>query len=910
MNTNLIENTILENIQNQAAVFVFPTQTAADLWADKIIKISTVKAVAMERFLAWDTFKGSSIKSQQKNKTSIPSTLRLIFTDQILWENKKSPFFKSIIPPEYADTASGFINWISGLLPSLSVWKSYFEKSNKAPDKEDEDYLKLYELYSDFLEKNNMFDPAWEKPPFNKDGNHYFIFFPEILSDYSEYKTLLEASSSDITLIHLPEEKLYNPEVQFYSNSRTELRSVALQLRMLHEEKNIPWDEIAISVPDMDNYGPYLDRELDLYEIPHVMRYAKPLTSSGGGSFFVQIQECVNSNFTFESIKNLLLNSELPWKEPDLSSQLIEFGQDNNCICSFKYNDNIIDVWKKSFSDNPNRNILVENYYRNLNEQLKAIVNAESFDEIRSAYFAFRSKFFDMTKCAENTDKLISRCISELGALIDLERDFPECKVSSPYSFFITQLEGTNYLAQTKDCGVQLLPYKTGAAAPFKCHVIIDASQTGISVIYKKLSFLREDKRQLLLGTDDANVTEHFIQLYAMNSENEPIFTAASKTFTGYAQSSSYLIEKICINNSKKGYKEPDFLNDDFYLKEKAFFLDKEKNLAEITATSKQGFEFWKECQINDFSNPDTVKENVNAAVKSKRFKDGKLSVSNTNLRNFFFCHRYWLIHSVIKLEPQINEAELMDPFAMGNLNHRILEFFCNSLKEKKLPLTVTENGLSEDYLEILEKCIDDAINEKDKYSYLARQLLLTTKNALTAQLKQTVTAFCEKFLDYTVYGTEIYLSCEIPEIETICDGYIDCLLQNPSDGGFALVDFKSSASGIPKNLYVQEEIPKGENETLPDFQMPLYLYLLENQATPIQAEECYFYNLKDCKFTEVELDSFQPTKDKLLDCIHTFEQFVRNQDYYSNPTQDYSTCNSCDYRAVCRKVFNVAKKD
>ena len=330
MTKNLIFETINKYIGEQNGVFVFPTQTAADLWADKIITTTKVSAVAMERFLAWDDFKGKSIKSHQKDKTSIPSTMRQIFTAQLICDNAAEPFLTSLIPAEFSKTANGFQNWLSGLLPSLAIWKTYYDKKSEQEkincDDEDKDLLKLYERYKAFLDKNNLFDPAWERPPFVPDENHYYIFFPEILSDYTQYKNLLENSKDDITLIHLPEKNIFEPKLQFYSNSRTELRAVALQLRKIHLEKKIKWDNIAISVPDMDSYGPYLDRELEIYEIPHVMRYAKPLSASGAGNFFLQLQQCTSSNFTFESIKNLLLNSELPWKEPKLSSELINFG--------------------------------------------------------------------------------------------------------------------------------------------------------------------------------------------------------------------------------------------------------------------------------------------------------------------------------------------------------------------------------------------------------------------------------------------------------------------------------------------------------------------------------------------------------------------------------------------------------
>ena len=908
MANNLIEQTIKQHVYELNAVFVFPTQTAADLWADETIRNTETTAVAMERYLAWDDFKGNSIKSQHKDKKSIPSTMRQIFTAQMLSENAENPFLKSIIPPEYAATATGFINWIAGLLPGLSMWKTYFENSKKQPDLEDEDLLELYKKYKEFLDIHNLFDPAWETPPFKSDGNHYYIFFPEILSDYSEYKNLLENSSDDITLIHLPENNQFEPKVQFYSNSRTEIKAVALQLRKLHEEKKIPWNDIAISVPDLESYGPYLDRDLELYAIPHVMRFANPLSSSGAGALFTQIQNCVSSDFSFSSVKTLLLNTELPWKEPDLSAQLIEFGQQNNCICSFNYENNKIDVWKKSFSDVIQVNQALVSYYENLKKHLTKISSANSFDKIRTAYFSFRNLFFDMDNCAPMTDKLISRCISELGALIDLEKEFPECKVSSPYSFFITQLTNTNYLEQTNQQGVQILPYKTAAAAPFKLHVVIDSSQSALSVVYKQLNFLREDKRQSLLGRDDPNVTEHFIQLYAMNSSTtEALFTSAVKTFSGYAQASSYLTP-IDYTDAEN---EPSFLKDDLYLCEKNFFQNKTTELKQIFETEKHSYDFWKASQKTESEPNPKAKDLVYEMVKKVRFENELINVSETHLKRFFECKRKWLIHYVINLNSQNNEAELINPFAMGNINHKILELFCNELKTKKQAFGLDEKQeLTKEHEEILVNCLECALDNKKEYSYLARELLQTTKEAIFKTIKTTVTKLEELYSGYTVYDTERDFTCEIPEYSVLCKGKIDCMLQNPTDGGFVVLDFKSSSSGIPTNLYAAEEILPGQKEEVPDFQMPMYLYLLEHQKEKYPIEECCFFNIKDCTKKSIELEIFETTQKKLLECIEIYADDIKTQNLFSEPYKDFSECNQCDYRAICRKVFNVGKID
>ena len=951
LNHNLIEQTIKNHIHEQTSVFVFPTQTAADLWADRATNpaVTDVSAVAMDRFIAWDSFKGTSIKTKQKDKKSVPSSMRKIFASNIISENAKAPFFKTIIPPKYAASAEGFLNWLSSLLPSLSVWKAHFESSLQAGNKkddEDDDLLLLYNRYKAFLDEHNLFDPAWEKPPFISDGNHYFVFFPEIYSDYTEYKPLLENSPEDITLIHLSEDdetqaspdaessesassanaSTTAPSVDFFNNSRTEIKAVALHLRKLHTEDNIPWNDICISIPDFDSYGPYIDRELTLYQIPHVMKNARSLSSSGGGSLFSQIASCVSSDFSYESLKTLLLNKELPWKEPTLNNELLQFGQANNCICSFMYEGNKVDVWEKSFADR-GASVNLINYYKSLKRTLTDLINSSSFEKTREHYFNFRETFFNMDECPEHTDRLISRCIAELGGLIDLELEYPECKAPSPFSFFVSSLEDVNYLAQTENLGVQLLPYKAAACAPFAAHIILDSSQSSLAVIYKQLSFLREDKRKRFLGgKDDPNVTDLFIRLYNMNStEAQCYFTAASKTFSGYAQASSYL--------SENDYTKTDaasLFTQDPYKTERTWLLSdlsqkspgqnssaqkspEQKSLepAEITQLQKDSFISWKNSSRSVKATSSSITketmEKLKQQLQEKRYKEGNIKISTTHLKSFFGCQRLWFLQNVIDLKEISNEAELMNPFALGELYHRILELFCKELIKSGQQLHLENEELTEAHHELVLKCIDDAINEKDKNSFLARQLLQTTKEALTSVMLETVKAFSEMFEGCTIYASELWLEYELREKNILCQGKIDCVLQEPGDGTFILVDFKSSDSSIPKNLYYEEPEP-GQKEELPDFQMPMYIYLLKNQTKPIEVERCCFFNVSKAEQHDVNLEELKSSSQKLLECIDLYAEQVSTGDFLNNSQTEFAKCNGCAYRAICRKVFVVGK--
>ncbi|MCR5437225.1 MAG: PD-(D/E)XK nuclease family protein [Treponema sp.] len=917
--TNLIEDCLLKNIKDKNNIFIFPTQHSADLWADEIISVSDVTSVAMERFMAWDTFKSNSIRSSHQNKKAIPSVMRQIFASRLLEENIRAPFLNGIIHKKYAEVSTSFSSWLSKILPGLSMWKTYFKNSNLPSDDEDKDFKEIYRRYSAFLDQYSLFDPAWESPPFREDSNHYFIFFPEILSDYAEYKNILENSPANITLIHLDKFDL-NGKVNFFDNSRTELRSTALYLRKLHSEKNIPWDKIAISIPDLDTYEPYITRELELYAIPHIMRNSKPLSSTAAGSLFSQILDCYTNDFNFNSIKNLLLNNEIPWIDSSCTLELIEYGQNNNCICNFTYKDKKYNVWEESFKRCPCSETTV-NFYKALKNIITKITQADSFENIKNSYFEFRSRFFDYKNCSEKVNNILSRCISELCALIDLEKEFPDCKVSNPLSFFVEQLSSINYLNQAKKNGIQILSYKTAACSPFDCHIILDASQQNLSVIYKPLSFLREDKRKILLGGqsyEDPNVTNEFIFLYLMNSRKEnTFFTAAEKTFYGYSQSIS------CLEEENYTKKENPFITGDPYINEKAWYSGKPEP-QEFFETSVTGFSNWSDKYPEQSETDDRPIKILENSIKNK-FKNNYFPVNYSDLTKFLECPRKWLLYKITELKEQENDASLMAPFKIGNVYHKIMELTFNEFKEKGLPLKLyEENKLSKEFEKIIEDKTEEAINyfnyarpgDSGNNSYLEVELLKTTKNDILLSIKRAVKELCLEFskenVQYVAF-TEQWFDYVIPETNIKLGGYIDCILKD-NNSNYTIIDFKRSDGTVPEKSVLEdgEDFSVTDFDNLPNFQMPVYYYLLSKNNPDCRIDRCSFFIIKTSKnkyYKDVNLDFIEPTIDKMLECIKYYQQKVNDNDY-TKDNISFETCSNCSFKAICRKTFNISRRD
>ena len=167
-----VQSALEAYIHDPAVFFVFPTDIAASAWAEYALRFE--KAVALERFTAWDRFKSESIRAVHQNKNSIPSVLRKLFVLNLLELNKTEHIFHSLIPDFYAAHAFGFADWIASLLPQLASWEKRYtehasavgknpasiEKDGTASayfaDAEDADLYELKKCYSRFLDEQKL----------------------------------------------------------------------------------------------------------------------------------------------------------------------------------------------------------------------------------------------------------------------------------------------------------------------------------------------------------------------------------------------------------------------------------------------------------------------------------------------------------------------------------------------------------------------------------------------------------------------------------------------------------------------------------------------------------------------------------------------------------------------------------
>ncbi len=417
-----ISEIIIENIKSLDSLFVFPSDVSKKSWIDWTInnhEKTHVLAFNLDKFITWDEFKSSFLRTKDENLECIPSAVRKIFAEKTIADHIKKPFLKNILPckTEYKENAFALTDWLSGVLPSLKLLKNLCK--NSSDENEIKDYIELYNRYEKFLKRYGFYEPSYLDTDFNENGKKIFIFYPEILEDYSEFKEVLE-KNENVTLVKMQDNETEKPDCIFFSDTRKEIRYLALYLRKL-QSQGVDLRTVAVNVPDLENIRPYLERELALYSVPFIVHAGNPYTKNCGGDIFLKIRDCVSSNFSYNSVRSLMFDRYIPWKDFDQNEKLVRKGQEMRCVCNYKGKD----IWEDSLTSKTNEG----KYYIDLKEAVNKFCDAKSFSEVMDAWNNFKLKFIDeekFSKISEDrpnlTKRIIDRIITELSSLVAIEK--------------------------------------------------------------------------------------------------------------------------------------------------------------------------------------------------------------------------------------------------------------------------------------------------------------------------------------------------------------------------------------------------------------------------------------------------------------------------------------------------------
>ncbi|MDR1804523.1 MAG: PD-(D/E)XK nuclease family protein [Treponema sp.] len=949
---NVIIQTIREYIADQNVRFVFPSGIAAGLWARKTCTLGIARSVAANRFLAWDGFKEEVTRTKDAKRKPASSVTRKLFAEALVRKNAEAAAgrpkvsgggfpLKSLIPVEYAGGGEIFVPFIARLLPSLSYWEKM--TINAAKDAEDLDYILIKHEYSDFLDNHSLFEPSWEEIKIPPDGMRYVLFFPELIEDFAEYDTLLKAPQFT-RITNLRNANLFcdagaqtvpPPEpLVFFRSAREEIRSAVMELQKIHEEEGIPYEDMAISVPELEEMEPCLIRELSIRHVPFVRRAGKKLGQTGAGRLFSLVNECAASRFSFNSLKALILNDHIPWKEREKNKALIDFGIKYNCVSGYEEDGVVRDIWEEAFKEaRASRDRDLMSYYRGLKKNVLSLANSESFADLRKYYFAFRGGLLDMEEISEEDDAVLSRCVEELISLIELEETLGDITPASPSGFFVSHIDEIAYVRNEKKSGINIYPWRVAAASPFGCHFALNASQSAASVLYQPLRFLRQDKRKSL-GVEDSDATWAFFLLCDTGDEGNfktrTRVSASAQTFSGWAIPHSFFAQGKTVDASptKLASQNRDFPPEDPYAEERNFWRNVQRGggsarLGKIFPLQKKSFDLWKsrlvhkESNFSFFDSPfpaDTTEdgvEQVRKLLEDAIHTDGYIVVAPTkDLNDYYYCSMYWLYSRVFGAEEFSLEAALLDDISLGILYHRIMEALFTRIKQEDV---LFDSKRLDTYKRWALEITGAAIKEEPAFrGPLAYPLVSPQTAGMAARIAAILELEAEFFDGYRVGELEFPVSDKTGGL--FIRGKIDRISISP-DGEPVIFDYKTSY--IPKQTPIED---LGE-VTLSEFQMPLYVKLREKHAAAetgnedVKVRGAFFYSINKRKIQTVmgkstggrskapDREGYEPFLEAAQNQIEEFGGNVKALNFVPHEIR-IKDCLDCVYKTVCRMIY------
>lgn len=946
MTENIVSKKIRQHGADGSVVFVFPSDVAANLWLEAALDLSGAGTIPSSRFVAWDHFKEEAVQATVAGKSPVSSVIRKMYALDLVKRNAADPLFAELIPREHSGESAIFAPWIARILPQLEIWERKATKARGAertdgrPDNrpsargesgdesgnsESRDLAALKDDYARFLEAHKLFEPSWQRPPLRDTGKRYVIFFPEAIEDYSEYAALLgpakfvetvpvpphdsESSDGELSLFDVPAE-LYS-----YENSRHEISALAIETEKLLRAGTAP-ERIAVSVPDLETIEPYLVREFSLRGIPFEYRAGFPLGALPAGRLFSLIANCVSTEFSFASMKAILLDRVTPWKNRDMTADLVAFGIRNHCVSSWSENGKTVNVWEEAFrtpTAGEASDWRLSEFWRALSRAMRQMTAAETFSEIRKHYFAFREKFLDMETLAAEDDAVLARCVEELNALAALEGRYGPYVPARAFDFFVSALEEKKYVAQRAHGGVSVFPYRVAAGTPYDWHFVIDASQDSATVVYSQLAFLRQDRRRAL-NLLDTDASDAFFSIYR---ECGARFSVAERSFTGYRTPHGFFRNVVRAKSDEEG--KPG----DPYSQEREWFAagSGSEFPTRVYPAQRDGVAAWSEsCAPKGFSYlREPFGESLtplNRRIADRQMNGDDVRVTQTDLALFSDCGARWFLSRLLAIKSETADAELLDERNLGILYHDVLKRLYESIRASDGTFNARH---LEDYKASARSLVESAAAEHAEFKGpIAEPLIESLVKRITdgiagildrdaATLDGFIPEFLEDDIAFSEGGVRYY-------------GKIDRISRRPSDNMTVLIDYKSGKVPSP-GVYKADEA----NE-ISDFQIPMYVHLAESSPESPYAgnkiEFAWFAGIQDGDWRPVINDNeeikhgqkrgmmtreeFEPAMASFRKATKRFEGAVRARDFIRPEELPASECFSCDYQKICRYTYAV----
>jgi RecB family exonuclease len=869
--------------------FVFPSEISARHWRHAALRLGKGRAVWGDRFLSWDRFKELAF-GLSETRRPVNGIIRTLFAVHMAAENSTSPFLTRLLPADGSE-AGGSVRELSRILPRLHTLVPRLEAKQWPLAA---DLRELHRRYSSFLEKNGLYEPTMLSPSLETLEHSYLLAFPETLEDFNAYRPWIEGH---------PRIELFSPNgentipIELHPNERMEASALFRNIRGLILDGVRP-EEIAITLPDIENTRTFIEEAAHRYDIPLEFRTGRGLGEYSGVRFFRSLAELQGSSWEIGALKNLVLNAGVPWKEPEALRRLIRDGIEAYVVRNWRDSDGA-HGWEEQLTLAGRKKSLT--LYRRLNSALKTATSAGNFSDTAASLQAFIGTFLETSRWREESPiqlKAFQRALEILNDFTRAETGFPELRVPSPYAVWTAAIEEAGYVEQQPRSGIPVYPYRVSAGIFPRYHFLPFLTQESSRIVWDRGFPLNEAQREEAEISDD-DVSRVYLRLYLGSGEQ----VRPSCSRQGY--SGPGLPPGLFVENgleAEAGSEE----GLDPETEDELFFREAFVPGSPASSWQQRGFSAFRETGglARGWSLLDSPIPHAGLAEElKKRYLNNprRKGISPTALDSFWSCPFAFLFTAILELPEEEYRPLVRDHRMEGILIHRVLEAFCRSLEQKPFLSAETES-----YRERLRAMLRSEENSMhgprplrpawEASLSLLEELLLLYPEAEAKLFDGFTTALAERTLETEIDGIQV-------------TGRIDRVARGPA-GELLIVDYKKGFSLRSSEL-------KGGDRTPATMQLPFYALLLEAVGTLSGKEELIsaYYVAADGRYRI--LSSCRPLgrsrsvldEEEFRDLMRTTREHlsvmaarIAAGDFRSSS----DTCAGCTLRSLCRERYVV----
>ncbi|MCR5731819.1 MAG: PD-(D/E)XK nuclease family protein [Sphaerochaetaceae bacterium] len=830
---------IFRLLTDEKCTLVFPTENSARYYLSEYVREKKCSVLA-SRAISFDDFAAIFAPRHEKLRPA-NKYHRLSFISSMLESGKSGLSY--LYSDSLVSYSQRFVPFLSRILPALDEGGVEGHITNKHL------FLDLQILksrYSDFLSEHSLFEPGWEKHSVknNRDTviDHVLVGFDAEIPMQRLFEELEDKSGIRVLDIPASASTVYEK----FDSEEAELELLFSRLIDL-KKKNIAFQDIILSTPELDRLDPLLERKSLEYDIPLVFMKSLKIKESVPGRFLFAIERCYNEKLSFRSLENLLLNSAFPYLDMEKNRSLISFMIQSNIqrgSINYKGDDELFT--KLSRAHNP----LLE-FYKALKGGLIAVCTASEGQSLISSLHALSSLLFgpDEFKAGEVIDmEVYSFVINELS---QFSRVISESglKVSNLFATFMSEAENISYVSQEKDEGIPVYSYGQDYLMDVKYRFVFGINDKSYRREEKSLSFLLDHEIE---NRKCYSATDSLISYYQSVSENTFI-TGSEMTNEGPEETPTYFVlnDKIV-----KGHAPEKLVGKG---------LENSLEEAKLTSLANSG------CDI--------------ASSDEKGYR--KIDTSNYHfsysaISKYAKCpYRAFLEYDLVPdnsddENPDVFEPSKQDDAAIGTFLHEVIQaFMANHFNEL---LTIEH---IEDYNSEIEGLLVNLLEDNRVFDDFTKRSI---KGKYLASLQGVVLfLLVPKKLRGKAVGSFRPKSNELPLCDGTFTGYVDTVIED-ADGRVYLLDYKKGSAPAT-------------------YQLILYSHLYEKENID-DVENAFFYSMKDAEFKGFSSDKWAEEEEKLqLDYQSTRDGYEEGA-WKATPGKE--NCSYCKERSICRRRYNL----